>query len=309
MTRLFGFECEVQRGVRDVLQFLSDKALIVGTRLHSYHCTCPDCQATPERSNPLHAQEDCTVEGEIISKPLHYGSDEADRTIAGLAEALSVGRGQPGTGAGFHVHVSHEDMDETQRVLLYRIFLRYQTDLAELASGQWGKVRDYNSPLRAERMVARNGRRDPTYCVNPPGRSRSREAWRAAGCSAPTYDYGEMWYCSGHEPPPPAEPLDFWTSDPVVLGQHLNWPHKESWLARRERTFEFRLWNSTRAEWRMRLAVGVSVAMVEAAKAETNVTAEDPRSLVEVLTPFMDAATLAGVLRQSFYIEAVHGAA
>lgn len=315
MSRLFGFECEVAHGVRDVLNILHSNNLLPSPSLHSYHCECSDCYACPDRSNPLHAQEDCTVEGEIITKPLAYGSVEADRTIAGLAAALSEGRGQPGEGAGFHVHVSHEDMNPADKVLLYRMFLRYQNDLAELASGQWGRVRDYNSPLTSGQLVNGYTRPQPHYHGN--GHWSTREALEAEGCTTPNHDSYRIQrlgtpnhYCPGHRQraTPPADHPNFWTSDPEAVVPFMAWPGKDTWLATRAQTFEFRLWNSTRTEWRMRLAVGVSVAMVEAAKAGVNVTENDERSLVEVLVPFMDSDTLAGVLRQAHYIEEVRAA-
>ena len=281
--------------------------------MHSYHCSCEYCSPDPDRENPLHAQEDCTVEGEIITKPLVYGSREADRTIAGLASALTTGRGQPGEGAGFHVHVEHNN-DEVALVRLYRMFLRYQTDLAELASGQWGQVRDYNSPLTADRMVFTGPRTLLNYCGGTICNNRTWRTLEAArmACEAPRRDsfirLGNefAYYCPGHRVTTEGLPRDaFWTAEPAELTPHFNWPHKESWLAKREQTVEFRLWNSTRLEWRMRLAVGVSVAMVNAAVDGENVTENDERTLTSVLVPYLDSDTLAGVLRQSHYIEEV----
>lgn len=311
MTRLFGFECEIAEGASDVLASLHSARLIPSARLHSYHCACEDCSHDPDRPNPLTAQEDCTVDGEVISKPLVYGSDEADRTIAGMAGALASGRGRPGDEAGFHVHVSHEDMSDGEKVLLYRMFLRYQDDLAALASGQFGAVRDYNRPLAVEHLFSSYARYRTDYCDHG---MHTRDELVAFGCATPRHDSyyaddprGRTYYCPGHrvEIAPARPESDFWTCDPDDVAVSMCWPGKDSWLARRDNTFEFRLWNSTRAEWRMRLAIGVSVAMVEAAQAGTAVTSDDPRSLVGVLTPHLDTDTLAGLIRQAFWMEEV----
>lgn len=63
------------------------------------------------------------------------------------------------------------------------------------------------------------------------------------------------------------------------------------WLARRERTHEFRLWNSTRMEWRLHLHAGLSVAMMAAAVDGVEVVKNDTRSLTDVIGPYLDGRT------------------
>ena len=50
-----------------------------------------------------------------------------------------------------------------------------------------------------------------------------------------------------------------------------------SWLSNHENTWEFRLWNATKAPWRIHLATGMSVAMVEAAIDGVEVKPPGPR--------------------------------
>jgi hypothetical protein len=71
-------------------------------------------------------------------------------------------------------------------------------------------------------------------------------------------------------------------------------------LAWKNPTVEFRLWNATRAAWRIRTHVGLSAAMVQAATARVDVTRDDPRTFEEVVGPHMDAATWAGLIRQRY---------
>lgn len=80
-------------------------------------------------------------------------------------------------------------------------------------------------------------------------------------------------------------------------------PVKGFWLAYRPDigTIEFRLWDGTTSEFRMRLAVGLSVAMVRAAL--DGVTATEQSALVPTLAPYLDAETLGGVLAQSLHVE------
>jgi hypothetical protein len=122
---------------------------------------------------------------------------------------------------------------------VYRLFLRYQQELAELAATRWDEVRAYNSPV-------------------------GESYW-------PDGDYIASRTSKGH------------------------------WLNDARHTFEFRLWNATRVEWRMRLAVSVSVAVVDAAADGVDVTKNDPRTLEEVLAPYLDDDAWAGILRQRFH--------
>lgn len=73
-----------------------------------------------------------------------------------------------------------------------------------------------------------------------------------------------------------------------------------SWLTCKRNTFEFRLWNATRAEWRMHLAVGVSVAMVNACVAGVSVKQDTTEPLEFILGDFLDDKAWAGIIRQRY---------
>lgn len=258
MDRRFGFECELSAGAVDTLSILADQGLAPGGYLHSYHCWCDDCSYTSQWA--IRGQEDCTADGELITKILTYGSDEADRTIAALADALQRARATTSEGVGFHVHVGREDMDNAAQMRLFRMFLKYQDDLNELASTAFRSVRDFNSPL-----VLRE--RGEVY--NP--------------------DSGRYEYVTQAD--------RFWTDDERNPYQYV----AGSWLVAKDRTHEFRLWNATRVEWRMHLAVGLSVAMVNAAVAGVSVSKDSDVPLEFVLGDFLDDRTWAGIIRQRYH--------
>lgn len=251
VKRRFGFECELASGAVDALNILADKGLARDRRLHSYHCHCEQCDYNSRWA--IRGQQDCTADGELITKILTYDSDEANNTIAELANALQVARAGTGTGVGFHVHVGREDMDQPARLRLYRMFLRYQTDLDELASTSFSRVRDYNTPLSLGR-----------------------------------------WHNDDNHMGMPDHPV--WANDETEASDHV----AGGWLVQKRNTFEFRLWNSTRAEWRMHLAVGVSVAMVNAAVAGVSVNLDTKTPLEFVLGDFLDDKAWSGIIRQRY---------
>ena len=255
--RKFGFECEIVGGTRLACELLHDDGLIADPHLHHYHCSCPTC-ATDSRFL-LHAQDDCTVEGEIVSRILEHGSDEADRAISGLSSALLKARAATSTAGGFHVHVDRRDLDGLDVQRVWRLFLRYQDDLADLASTRFDDVRSYNYRC-SERDI---------YAV----------PWRNG-----------LW-----------SDTDEALLTGTVVDMHGS---RGQWLwGTPYGTFEFRLWNATVAEWRMRLATGMSVAIVDAAKAGITVSKDDERPLEDVVGDFMDEPTWAGVIRQRAHKE------
>lgn len=65
---------------------------------------------------------------------------------------------------------------------------------------------------------------------------------------------------------------------------------------------EFRLWNATRVGWRLHLAVGVSVALIECAvNNPDSPSREDERPLVHWLNPYLTDESYAAILRHAHY--------
>lgn len=238
----FGFELEVSDGANNTLAYLREFGLTQHTRLHAYHCNCSQCEPTDE-GWLFKAQQDCTADGEFISRILDFGSPDADRAIDGLSRALLLAGAKTDGNVGNHVHVSHQGMDAPAKNRLNRLFARYETELFEIAAASHEAMRTYN------------GRQE-----------------------VPTFND------------------EFWTAP--RSGRNRNQQgHRITW---KDPTVEFRLWDSTKAAWRIRTHVGLSVAMVEAAKAGVETSRNDPRVLEDVIGDYLDSATWAGILKQRF---------
>lgn len=96
-------------------------------------------------------------------------------------------------------------------------------------------------------------------------------------------------------------PLRYWLESASQFDWHLD-PGKDSWLAYRpdHGTVEFRLWDGTTSEFRMRLAVGLSVALMDAA--ENNASFEG-LPMAEVLADYLDDDTFAALLAQLAHVD------
>lgn len=250
----FGFELELRSNARPVVADLHSRGVCAVERLHAYHCDCPDCDYANDRYL-FTAQADCTVDGEMISKILTYGSDEHYRAVDEVTSAMVRHNAKVHGDTGLHVHVGKDAFStRRQRRILFRLMARYWQELSELAAGGQDAVRGYNRPPSPPESALTAGSRPQFYAEGP---------FR-------------------------------WSS--------TDFPHTGSWLANKENTYEFRLWNATRAAWRVNLAIGLSVAMTRAAVDRCDTTGpDDPRPLEAVIGPYMDDATWAGVIRQRFH--------
>lgn len=241
----FGFELEVSDGAHNTLSHLGEMGLTQHESFHQYHCSCGMCE--PRTTGPLFkAQQDCTADGEFISRILEFGSHDAERAIVGLSRALLLGGGDASGTVGNHVHVDRRGMDIPARNRLNRLFARYETELLEIASASRNSVRSYNG---------------------------TRPQFNDA-----------IWEVTDAHP-------EQWLRSDYTEGSKLSW---------KDPTVEFRLWNSTRAAWRIRTHVGLSVAMVLAATDGVTTTKNDPRCIEDVIGEYIDARTWAGILRQRF---------
>lgn len=147
MSLTFGIECEVSSGSAGLLTALGLEGI------HDYHCDCYDCD--PWRSGPnFTMQEDCTADAEVISRVLTYGTPEADEAIDQLGEALRSARAGTTMGQGVHIHVNAADMTPADRARFWRLFLRYQYDLGDIAAGRFQEVRSYNQPVREDEIYS-----------------------------------------------------------------------------------------------------------------------------------------------------------
>lgn len=250
----FGFELECRSNADEVLSYLHDIGAAATPDFHSYHCRCGSCNYANEEFL-FFGQDDCTVDGEIISTILEYGSERHRKAVSAISSAMVKCGANTWGNTGLHVHVDRSGFTtRRQRRILHRLVYRYAPDLCEIAAGSQETVRGYNDP--------------PESALNAP--------------------FGSADWYGGYSR------FDAWDSTQI--------PHCGSWLSEKSNTYEFRMWNATRAEWRINLAIGLSVAMVRAAleRQDTGTGANDPRPLEAILRPYLDAETWDGLLRQRF---------
>jgi hypothetical protein len=257
----FGFELEMRSNAERVVNDLHERGVCAVPHLHNYHCRCGEC-AYDNNAYLFTAQNDCTVNGEMISKILEYGSDRHYRAVREVTSAMVRHNARVTGDTGLHVHVPRDAFStRRQRRILFRLMARYWSELSELAAGGQPTVRGYNQPPQ-----------DPRYAQYDYYNNRNRDGSRRSIPSGP-FDWSGTAY-----------------------------PNAGSWLVTKEATYEFRLWNATRAEWRVNLAIGLSVAMTKAALDRCDTTGpDDPRPIEAILAPYMDDVTWAGVLRQRFH--------
>lgn len=266
-TLSFGVELEVIGGGADVLSHLYDAGAVGDTYLHEYHCGkgggCAECD--PWRDGPdWTAQEDCTADAEFISRVLTAHTPEADDALATLADALVAGRAEHDSGVGLHVHVDAGPFrtDDAALVRQWRMWLNYSADVAKLARGNYSNIRT------GERMNA-----NPSDVLGyGAGRHEAKAFFDADHAVA--YD--------------------------MLDGYVRHGTRTSRWLSggRSAGTFEYRIWNSTRSLWRIRLAAYVSVAMTQAVLDGHDANPDDGLTLLDVIGDHLPDDVYMAVFRQ-----------
>lgn len=249
----FGFELEIADNAEQVRQNLYEMNLTAHDCFHEYHCSCLECSYGRDNSTRylFAAQDDCTCDGEFITRILRFGGAAHKRAIEGIsAAALLANADTTSSDVGNHVHVerdvfaraleqgypgteagNHYSYRTSTERDLYRLFAHYSDELDVLARGPQRAVREYN---------------DRPY----------RESPSDDNCG--------------------------------------------SWLMRKSRTNEFRLWNSTKAPWRIHLHVAVSVAMTLAAiDGVAPQRLDKGQTLGDTLGPYLSDEGWAGLLIQA----------
>jgi hypothetical protein len=268
----FGFEYEVHRGGDIVLSNLHSVGAVMRNRLCPYHGCGDECCAHDNPNYLFSAQHDCTVSAEFPSKILEWGSERAERAFEVIQFAASAANADLSASSGMHVHVAKPRRSGRARY--------------EREDGSLGFSHRQATTWRLHRLfsryqddlmdIARAGR-DTVRAYNSPNRARP-ELW------APDLD--------GPRGDTPRTPENaYMNGEYLVSGSYLT-------TERHAETYEFRLWNASKAAWRIRLMVGLSVAMTTAAAEGENVAQDDPRSLLAVLAPYADDTTIADLLRQ-----------
>lgn len=287
-----GYEFEVARNGARVLDELHKRGAVMHDYLCPYHGCGDTCCDHADTEYLFSAQEDCSVDAEFPSRTYVYGSDRMYEAMDVMEAAAVCGGAYLEGDSGMHVHVvkpggeRRGETDDpnvrpfTTRELatwrLARIFQRYQGDIQEIAAGARERVRGYNCPTELHMHGS---------FTFADGRSIEEVFW------TDPLENGPMIRCTdwnGRE-----------TEHSVTNVAQL-WGGSYLDTERHDHTYEFRLWNATKAAWRQQLAVGLSVAMVLAATDGVNVTKDDGRCVEDVLGPYLDKNTWAGILRQRY---------
>lgn len=228
----FGFECEFQSNAEALAPRLYDINLAGADRMHSYHCDCETCQYIyPETAWPLRMQTDSSCSGEVISRPYQFREEEDDWTdlLSQLADAAVDVDAEPGLDAGFHVHVGNGGASVVRKARAFYAFLSWESVLVQIASGRFPLCRYANRTVDESLYWFAKDRR---YLVVEDDGTR----------------------------------LPFWPEYEQEMAEELWGEHSENDrhsnlnLSTRHGGFEIRLWNSTRAAWRMELWIRLSVA-------------------------------------------------
>lgn len=241
---------------------------MLSEELHGYHCDCEYCEVRPDHDAPaLHAQRDSSCNGEFISRILTHGETGHDGLgpldiMAALETAAVEVDAEPGMGSGCHVHVGNRHLtrrDEFDgRVVndagreAFWAYLRWERVLIKLAAGRFQTQRAANyEVLTSVTDYLRN------------------HYQTGSGIGPATVAHLE----AGDE-------LDVVKA--IAYDSHYRSDrHSNLNLRTGKPTWEFRLWNSTRAAWRMELWTRLSVALVDPAVVQTLNEAE----LVHRVTP------------------------
>jgi hypothetical protein len=246
-------EAEFETGAASVIALLHERGFAGDGELHGYHCDCPTCY---DRNIPFRGQTDSTCSGEIISSVFSYDGATYDngydnisaRRPDGIFDALQAAAvdadAEPGMHAGVHVHVGASHMDIEHRQDALWAFARVEPMLMHLAHGRFTSHRTMNHSVRdllydSLRRPAR--RRDP-------GVSTTGSAIAALENDDGHDDEGYNLLA--------AKQLATMTID--AADRHANLSTRT-----RHRTWEFRLWNSTRSAWRYEMFARVSTALVD----------------------------------------------
>lgn len=236
----YGFEAEFMSGARALIATLHREGWSTMETLHDWHCIqrrgpCDHCGFDGPNATGYRGQTDSSCDGEIIS-PVFGRPDTDDdffsEATTALQEAAVEVDAEPGQSAGMHVHVQPNDPD-TFLPLTWE-FVRWEQTLKVLAAGPFPNHR--------------------------------------SGMNQDVGSYAQTWWemygrdMTGNTMPSLSKAMQSMVGneiDPMVMRRlynHVNESDRHANLNFSEThgTAEFRIWNSSRTAWRMRLYAGVT---------------------------------------------------
>lgn len=237
----YGFEAEFMSGARALIATLHREGWSSMDTLHDWHCIqrrgpCDHCGFDGPNAQGYRGQTDSSCDGEIIS-PVFGRPDTNDdfflEATNALQEAAVEVDAEPGQTAGMHVHVQPNNSD-TFYPLTWE-FVRWEEVLKVLAAG----------PFPGHRAG-----------MNQDVATHAQTWWEMygrdmTGSSHPSLSQAMQGYATGTAPA---------LSVMQRLYRHINDADRHANLNFSEThgTAEFRIWNSSRTAWRMRLYAGVT---------------------------------------------------
>jgi hypothetical protein len=245
----FGVEMEFQDEVEPLISLLYDDAMIPSPRKHDYHCGCDHCLF--ETGYNIKVQRDSSCGGEVITRPYTFREWEEFKELTDHIQLRAVQADvKAGYDAGVHVHVTPPST-LTGKAKAFSAFYLWQDELMKLAQGKDAYVREFNQMIGQTDQVYAPGRSMFALWLN----QESITVESLAEHLRTNVDIRRSFYQNHNEY------ADRHTTLNTNTGHH---------------TWEYRLWNSSRAAWRLRGYVAWSVALADPAVATEmlNVTPE-----------------------------------
>lgn len=241
----YGFEAEWAVGAGSLVAKLHEAGLCGMSELHNYHCRCEQCSFTSGFA--YRAQRDSSCDGEIISSPFTYGDADDDDNVKALCDFAVDVDAEPGMSAGCHVHVNTSKLNAaSKRDLAFTAFVLWEPALMFLSAGRFAENRANNSMLSTS-LALRNPYGDNTISLNTSGGTR-RPTWMIDD-DLKRYD--------------PVDLLNDINLRPLLRHRAFNSDrHANLNMNTGHPTWEFRLWNATRAAWRIKMFAGLSCAFM-----------------------------------------------
>ena len=232
----FGFEFEVQTEAAALTRHLYDTGLCGTPTMCRWHCRCEMCSYYS--GFVFRAQTDSSCNGEIISGILHHDPHDHHHVpgvFTTLQDAALEVDAEPGLAAGLHVHVGINHLSTTERARTLWAFLRYEQLLIRLSAGRFEEQRSGGNAQVRDMLALHLRNHDPNYSAAPLDAIASIE--QSPNIAAVQRNI-----------------LDYHSDNDRHSNLNISTGHG---------TWEFRLWNSTRAAWRLELFTRLSVALVD----------------------------------------------
>ncbi len=251
-TYTFGFEAEFSTPANLIVPALFDMGHLGDNDLHNYTCDCEFCAVTVYMGDgnfsydsadiwPLRAKHDSSCGGEIISK-VFTDIDAAVPYFADLEAAAIQTDTEPGLEAGFHVHVGRNHLSKATRGKLVVAMTLWENVLFDVAAGRWPHNRGWNMSLAT--------------LMNDALMDEMEQAGMHVGVDLRSKIHSF------------ATDIRNTTTGNLVFRRiadaHMEVDrHSSMAFSPRWPTMEFRLWNSTRAAWRMELWCRLSLLFAD----------------------------------------------